>query len=149
MKAIVTKLLAIENIDERGLIFNKDDPALSSIFTVQGGSIKKSYDVTRKYLELLSRARMFYTVSINTDRNTLPLVRDCAAFVPEQKARERSLGDIYAIYEEYARMNQDSGRKRGLHILEDIFSMQKNLVTGDHELLLEYGGEMTPEVVKK
>ena len=148
MKAIVTKLLEIDNIDERGLIFNKDDPALSSIFTVQGGSIKKSYDVTRKYLELL-RSKDVLTVSINTDRDNLDLVRSCAAFVPEQPLQERPLGDLYAIFEEYQRMNGDSGRKRGLHILEDVFSMQKNLVTGDHELLMEYGGELTSDIVKR
>ncbi len=63
--------------------------------------------------------------------------------------QERPLSELYALVTEYGKMNAVSGRKRGIHILEDIFSMQKNFVTGEYELVLEYGGELTPEAVKK
>lgn len=148
MKALLEELLKIEDIDALGLFFYKDDPSLSSIFTVQNGSIKKSYEVSRKYLELL-HSKAVQTVSIDTNRETLPLIRHCAAFRTTMEEQERPLSELYAMVAEYAKMNAVSGRKRGLHILEDLFSMQKNFVTGEYELVLEYGGELTPEAVKK
>lgn len=148
MIVLVSDLLKISGIDNLNLTFNRKDPAFSSIFTVSDRNINKSYTVTKEYLTTLY-SRGVQQVSINTDRSVYKKIKEVSSAQLMTPSDEKPLNEIFSIANEYETMNLRSQKKRKITILEDILESNINIVTGDREMLIEYGTMLSTKIMAR
>lgn len=148
MIVLISDLYKIPDIDDLNLSFNRKDPAFSSIFTVSDRNINKSYLVTKEYLTTLY-ARNVQQVSINTDRNVLTKIQGVLSSQLITPTGEKPLNELFVVANEYETMNIGSQKKRKIIVLEDILDTNINMVTGDREMLIEYGTVLNTKIMAR
>lgn len=142
----VSVLSKIENIDSLNIKFNRKDPSIAAIYSISSGRIEKSYIVTKEYITQLQQ-RGVVKVSINTDREFLKLIKNISPEVLVEPTGEKPLGELFMWANEYEIMNMKSQKKRSIKILEDVYSTDINIVSGEREMLIEYGAILNSKLM--
>jgi len=144
----VSSLLKIENIDKYKLTFNRKDPSVAAIYIISHGNIEKSYNITKEYLSQLQQ-RGVVKVSINTDRDSMKLLKKIVPDIFFEITGEMNISNLFQLAGEYDTMNIKSLKKRSLRLLEDVYSADINITTGTREILLEYGTLLNSKTISR
>lgn len=143
----IRDLLKVPDIDNYHLMFNRKDPSLSAIFVVsQQRNIDKSYIVTKEHLNNLIQ-KGIVNVSINTDKRFREILSDINPSLFITSTNSLKANQIPQYVREYDIMNQKSKKKRRITILDDVYSSETNMVSGDKQLLIEYGTVLTSKII--
>ncbi|MBN1897542.1 MAG: hypothetical protein JW827_02100 [Spirochaetes bacterium] len=144
----VSILLQIDDIDSYYITFNRKDPHIAAIYNIAEGRIEKSIMVTQDYLNQL-HGRGVTRVSINSNRKIQDAIKAKAPHLFEQPTGMRGVGELFMWSNEYEIMNMKSNKKRYVKILDDIFSNEINIVSGEKEMMIEYGTLLSSKILSR
>lgn len=144
----ISDLLKIEDIDNYNFTFNRNDPAVSAIFSISSGNIYKTYSVTKEYLYTLLK-RGVVKVSINTTRDSMDLLKNISPSSFIKATGEKPVNELFILSNEYGIMNLRSKKKRRVTILEDVYSSEIDVSRGEKNLLIEYGTVLDSKVLSR
>jgi len=148
MRVKLSILSKIEGIDSYNITFNRNEPAVAAIFSIFDRKILKTYNVTKEYINNLIQ-RGVVEVSINTNRTIMELLKKIAPEIFITPTGEKKLGELFMLADEYETMNLKSHKNRFLKILEDVYSTELNIRTGESDMLIEYGTVLNSKVISR